>query len=209
MCWASPLCSLLGLLPDLQWPQPQCRLRRKPTTTNHLGDAFSAWKPEDIMPKVGITWCCNCKMLSFHLSTYQVPLLPHFWWIGKLSLAHGGHWDGAEGEQAPFPGSAALSTPAAQANPAPLERVLSARPGHHFPGLQPAPALWPPALVTLIYPSKYTLCWRPFLPFFHPFLRNRQARPEHHFCRLLADGELKLSDPTPRISRLFSLRCKQ
>lgn len=155
-------------------------------------------------------------MLSFHLSTQLVPLFPPFLVERKAEplhcplprepLAQGGHWDGAEGEQAPFLRFAPLSVPVPQANPAPLDGDLSAwpgwaqrrlrpcpvAPGRRLPGLQPAPALspryWLPALVSLIYPSKYTLCWRPFLPCFHPFLRNRQARSERRFCRLLADG---------------------
>lgn len=154
MCWASPLCSLLGILPDLQWPQPQCRLRRKPTMTNHLKTwrcifCMKTWRHYARGWNNVVLRLQEARLPPEHV-TYQVPLFPHFWRRGKLRLAHGGHWDEAEGELAPFPQSATLSPPAAQANPAPLKRFLSAQPRHHFPGLQPAPALWPPALVTLI-----------------------------------------------------------
>lgn len=64
------------------------------------------------------------------------------------------------------------------------------------------------ALVTLNYPSKYRLCWQPFLPSFQLFLRNRQAGPERPCCRELpADGWPASQSPLPQshISPGFSL----
>lgn len=123
----------------------------RPTTSKC--SAFAPGKPEDIMPEVGITCGCTCKMLIFHLSTQLVPLFPlHFWWRGvpsqlhgslpRESLPQGGCWEGAEGAWAPSVQFIPLSVMAAQTNTTPLHSTagdLSAPPARHSSSSDPAP----------------------------------------------------------------------
>lgn len=67
----------------------------RPTTSKC--SAFAPGKPEDIMPEVGITCGCTCKVLSFHLTTQLVPLFPpisggEVWPASWTALFPGNPW---------------------------------------------------------------------------------------------------------------------
>lgn len=177
------------------------------------------------MPEVEITWGCNSKALSFHLSTYPLPLFPRFWRREESQAAlplssQGGHRDGAEGgagsvsaicpsscpggsglPRSPWQGglcSARLDPAVAESLPPPLPAVASQACG-------PLPLSHSAGHPYLSIHRRAGSAGRPSSPPSSPFLRNGQGRPEHRFCRLPADRRAEALCPSPmhRLAFLF------
>lgn len=169
------------------------------------------------MPEVEITRGCNSKALSFHLSTYPLPLFPRFWRREESQAAlplssQGGHRDGAEGGAGSVSAICPSSCPGGSGLPrSPWQGGLcSARAFPRRSRLSPprpaARSRSLTALVTLICLSIDVQAPLAALPPLLPALSSGTGRADRSIvsagCR--QTGELKLSALAPCIGWLFS-----
>lgn len=203
MCCTSPLCFLLGLLPDLQWPQPQRRFRRKPTKTNHL----TTW------------WCIFCMKTWGHyargwnnvvlqlqdawLPPEHIPgtSLPPFL-VESWAWHMEGTGLGLRGSRLHFWDLPLFPSQQLKPTPLPLSSSSLLGPDMTFqacgPFLFSGHRHWSPLSIHQSTRSAGGLSSPPSTP-----SSEHAGQTEHHFCRLLADGWAEASAPAPCIS--FSL----